>query len=464
MLHNKEKPTYIVVAAIIGTGFALVVTNSAFNVLIPGLSNLYKIKTSEASWLITIYLLAMTVTMPIAAYLSRVWGRKRLFTSGALILFASSIYGALFYDSFITIAFVRLLHGVAAGIMIPLSLVLLFSLYPQSFHGRISGLWGLVLTAAPAIGPFLGGVLMDLGKFHYLFWFMVPFALFVSFIGVLKLPEQRAVPRKKTSPYTIGVFACSLLCICLGLQLMGTTNLTYWLPYLFLILGIGLLYLFLRNQRNASEPMIALHLFQNRLYTASVVIVTVQHSVMFGVLILFPLMMQDVFSYSASVTGALYIPAAIFASLFAWYGGRKIDQQSTSFVKIGILLTALSILLLAFVPIHASLLVLIVIMAIRGMGMGLSNSPVVTIGLHALEEKDWHDGSALSNTLKRLSSMVMVIFITMYFDLRWTALEATVTVTEAKWQALQELWLLLGFLMIVTLPLTKVIKNRTKTR
>jgi len=83
MLHNKEKPTYIVVAAIIGGGFALVVTNSAFNVLIPGLSNLYEIKTSEASWLITIYLLAMTVTMPIAAYLSRVWGRKQLFTSGA---------------------------------------------------------------------------------------------------------------------------------------------------------------------------------------------------------------------------------------------------------------------------------------------------------------------------------------------------------------------------------------------
>lgn len=135
-----------------------------------------------------------------------------------------------------------------------------------------------------------------------------------------------------------------------------------------------------------------------------------------------------------------------------------------SFVKIGILLTALSVLFLAFVPTHAPLFVLIVIMAIRGIGMGLSNSPVVTIGLHALEEKDWHDGSALSNTLKRLSSMVMVIFITMYFDLRWAALESSMPVTEAKWQALQELWLLLGFLMIVTLPLTKVITNRTKTR
>lgn len=137
MLKLSLMKSHAVLLAILIGAFSLVLTNSAFNLLLPYFVQYYQISTTAGGWIIALYMLAMTLTMPLASLIVDRLGRKQTYMLGITIYGLFSVAGALFYHSIEVLLLVRFMHGVAAGLMIPLSLVLLFDVYGPEVRGEL---------------------------------------------------------------------------------------------------------------------------------------------------------------------------------------------------------------------------------------------------------------------------------------------------------------------------------------
>ncbi|WP_236611106.1 MFS transporter [Halalkalibacterium ligniniphilum] len=451
-----------VLFAILVGAFSLVLTNSAFNILLPNFLQIYDISTTIGGWIIILYLLAMTITMPLASLIVDRLGRKKTYILGTSIYCLFSIIGGLFFQYVHVVMLVRFMHGVAAGLMIPLSLVLLFDFYGKEVRGKVTGVWGMLLTIAPAIGPTLGGIIIQFGELDYLFWINVPFALFSLLLCCTQIKPYQPANRKIIHLKGIIRMILSITALSLSIQFFSNPTIPRWISGILLILGVVALVQFIQNENKKSEPLIRYKLLRNPIYAISTIISVVQASVMFGVIFVLPLMFQEVFLLSPSLTGAMFIPAAIFTSLFVWVGGNLLDSgKPLNFIAYGIGFIVISISLFAFVPKEVSLIVIVLLMSVRGIGYGLSNMTVATIGLNSLPEEDLHEGSVLSNTIQRLTSSFTVMLLAVYYDVRWQMMaQSGESVEYAKWMALKEECIALGCLMLLTLPLVLYIKRK----
>jgi DHA2 family multidrug resistance protein-like MFS transporter len=462
MLNLAILKKHSVLFAILVGAFSLVLTNSAFNILLPRLIELYDISTTYGGWIIIVYLLAMTVTMPLTACIVDRLGRKTTYILGIGLYCLFSIVGGLFYQYVQIIMLVRFMHGVAAGLMIPLSLVLLFDFYSKDVRGKVTGAWGMLLTIAPAIGPTFGGIIIQFGELKYLFWVNIPFAFLSLLLCYRQIKPDQAAKKKSISFQGIILMVLGISGLSLGIQMFSNPSFPRWLTFVFILIGIVILIRFIQKDSLQKEPLIRCGLLRNPTYAISVIISAIQASVMFGVIFIFPLMLQDVFHLSPTLTGAMFIPTAICTSMFVWLGGNLIDSgKSLNFIAYGVGLIAVSVLLFAFVPKEVSLIVIIILMAVRGIGIGLSNMTVTTIGLNSLSNDDLHEGAALSNTIKRLTSSFTVMLLTGYYDIRWQMINRLGEPAYfAKWMALKEECIVLGGVMLLTLPLVLFLNRR----
>ncbi|MDM5188087.1 MFS transporter [Bacillus sp. DX4.1] len=459
-LGNLKK--HSVLFAILVSAFSLVLTNSAFNILLPSLIEMYDISTTFGGWIITLYLLAMTITMPLTACIVDRLGRKTTYILGISLYCLFSIMGGLFYQYVQIILLVRFMHGVAAGLMIPLSLVLLFDIYSKEVRGKVTGVWGMLLTIAPAIGPTFGGIIIQFGELKHLFWINVPFALLSLIFCCRQIKLDQPAHKKTIRLQGIILMVLGIGGLSLGIQMFSNPTFPRWITCVLLFLGVVILIRFIQKDNLQKEPLIRCGLLRNPIYAISVIMTAVQASVMFGIIFIFPLMLQEVFNLSPSLTGAMFIPTAICTSLFVWIGGNLIDSgKSLHFIAYGVGLIAISVLLFAFVSKGTSLIVIVILMAVRGVGIGLSNMTVTTVGLNSLTDDDLHEGSALSNTIKRLASSFTVMLLTGYYDMRWQMISQSGEIAQnAKWMALKEECMVLGCLMLLTLPLALFLNRR----
>jgi|GEM_PF-841435 Arabinose efflux permease len=463
MLIAAQARKHSVLLAILIGAFSLVLTNSAFNTLLPSFVDTYGISTAHGGWIITLYMLAMTITMPLTSIVVDRLGRKRTYMAGLGLYGLFSMVGGLFYQHVEVILLVRVMHGVAAGLMIPVSLVLLFDYYGQGKRGQVVGAWGMLLTIAPMIGPTLGGLVMQFGELKVLFWINVPFALLSFLLCSSLIQPYEPANRKTIHLQGLLLLILSVASLSLAIQFTSKSTISGWQTGLLFGIGVLSVIRFIQHENRKEEPLIRYKLLRhNRLFTVSLIISTVQDAVMFGVIFVMPLIFQEGLHLSPSASGALFIPTAVCTSLFVWMGGRWLDAgKSLRFIAYGIGMVALSVLSFAFVSTSVSLVFVIVLMTLRGIGNGLSDMTMTAIGLQALPEEDMHEGSALSNTLQRLASSFAVMLLAAYYDIRWTMLANSGIATEqARWMALQEECIMLGVLISLTLPLVVFINHK----
>ncbi|MFD0672085.1 MFS transporter [Cohnella sp. GCM10027633] len=450
------------IAVLVGT-FSLVLTNSAFNVLLPSLTELYGISASLGGWIISLYALAMTLTMPLAALVVDRLGRKRTYLLGLGLYGAFSAIGGLFAAHVSVILLMRVMHGIAAGLLIPLSLALLFDHYGDSKRGRIVGVWGMLLTIAPAIGPTLGGVMMQFGHLPLLLWANVPLSLLALLLCRSRIRAYEPVRRKTIRLAGIALLASGIASICFGIQLFAASGESRGFAVFLLLLGIALLAVFVKRENRMKEPLIRYRLLRrNSLFAASLAVSTIQDVAMFGVLFALPLLFHEVIGLSPSVAGAMFVPVAVCTSLFGWIGGRWVDDgRPLGYIAWGIALMAASSFAFFFVGPGASFIVVLTLMTLRGIGNGLSDMTMTTIGLNALPNEDTHEGASLSNTLQRLVSSFAVLLLALYYDIRTEALAlAGMTSAASSRTALQEECVALGCLLAASLPLVYYISRK----
>lgn len=441
----------LVVANVLFGTITVSLSNSALNPALPAFMSAFSVGPLLATWIVAGFMVSMTMTMPLTGYLGARWGHKRLYLIGVTLFIAGSLAGAMATSMFGVIG-ARVIQGIASGLMIPLSLTLIFAVYPREQRGGITGIWSAVVMLAPAVGPLCGGLLLEVFSWRALFAVNLPFGLLALLMGGRVLPSM---PPNTNAAFDAKGYA--LIAAGIGLLLLATSRLhqisalSEPLNIALLALAALSLTLFACRAWRKAEPLLNLRMFRLRGYRLSVAITVIQSVGMFECLVLLPLLVQLVLGHSAIDTGLALLCTALSASLFGKIGGGLLDRHGPSrVVATGLLLTGLATCGLGLLGPQSSLWVVFVLMVLRGAGLGLSYMPVTTAGLNVLPDALVTQGAAMNNIARRLAASLAMVVAALYLEWRMTGGPAALATLRSS--AIGETFMATGLLIFLALP------------
>ncbi|MFC0472462.1 MDR family MFS transporter [Halalkalibacter kiskunsagensis] len=450
---NIPEKWMVVVAVLLGS-FTMILNNSMLNPAVPQLMTVFESDAVATGWVITIFMVTMGMTVPVTGYLGDRFGKKKLYLLGLAIFTLGSLLGSFSWNLSSLIAF-RGLQGIGGGVMMPLSMALIFEAFPRKERGLATGVWGISAMMAPTIGPTFGGFLLETLNWTYLFLVNVPFGLLGLWIAFLYLPKTSADRHVTFDRYgfiTI-TFGVGSILYALG-RMSNLAHLTEPINLVLIIVGVILLCIFVQIERREEQPLLDLALFRVSPYTFSMVIASMTSVGLFAGLFLIPLLIQQVYGLGPIMTGLIFLPSALLTGIFMSIGGRILDRKgATGVISTGLIILAIGTFPLGFLNIDTSLAVVFVWMAIRGIGMGLSSMPSTTTGMNAIPSHLISRGSAMNNVIRQMSSALGIVFVSIYYEVRRGQLAVTdSSFEEASLQAINEGFLVIAILTTLTIP------------
>jgi EmrB/QacA subfamily drug resistance transporter len=259
-------------------------------------------------WVVTIYLLTSTVSVPFWGKLSDLYGRKPIFMIGIVIFLVGSVLSGLSQTMPQLIAF-RGLQGIGAGSLFPVALAVIGDLFTPTERGRIQGLFGAVFGIAFVVGPLVGGFLTENLSWHWIFFVNVPIGL-VSLYFIWRLMPTVNKPRATRNFDILGgaLFTAAISFLLIGLTNKQSGNWTDPTVGGFIVIALVGIVLFIIAEARTQEPIVPLDLFRNRTYAASAVSTFFASFVFFGVIIFLPRWFQIAHGFSPTMSGLASLP------------------------------------------------------------------------------------------------------------------------------------------------------------
>ncbi|WDZ52777.1 DHA2 family efflux MFS transporter permease subunit [Acinetobacter vivianii] len=445
---------YVLLTVMLGTG-TVSLNNSSFNPAIPQLMQYFQIGEIWASWVVVAFLLAMSISLPLAGYFSQRFGKRQTYLTALLCFALASTVGGLF-NQFESVLIARALQGFCSGLMIPLSLGLIFSVTPSEQRGSTTGLWGAMIMLTLAVGPMLGALVLVWLDWQALFFINLPIACIALVLGYLYLPKEQGDSNQSFD--WIG-FSCLSLSIILLLgtlsqihQLEDIAQPVYWL---LLALSAFTFWQFARRQKNQTSPLIEPALFAAKGFRFSLMICVAQTVGLFIGMLLVPLWIQHSLHLSPLWTGFALMSSALVTGLCSQPAGKYLDRYGAAkIMSLGLLITALSFALLAWAPVK-NVWFIIFCMMLHGLGMGLSYMPSTTAGLNSLRQQQQHlvtQAAALNNLFRRLFAAVAVVLAALYLQLRQDLFQTSPHTTLDSFKGIQEIFIFCTALILCALP------------
>ncbi len=340
------------------------------------------------SWVVTIYLLTSTITVPIFGKLSDMYGRKWLYMVGIAVFLLGSALSGLSQDMLQLIIF-RGIQGLGAGILFALAFAIIADLIPPANRGKWQGAFGAVFGLSSVIGPFIGGALTDGPGWRWVFYVNIPVGIIAIAVLLATFPNEAKHASKKAIDWA-GAFTLTagLTPLLLALSLGGTSNplnipgigkVTDWAwssPNVIglLVVAAAFLIAFVFIESRAKEPILPLDLFKNGIFTTSVITVFVTGVGLFGAILYIPLFVQAIQGDNATESGTTVTPmtmAIVFSSIIT---GQIISRTGKYRIIgiIGMFLVTLGMVLLYTMNMETDRLTTIFYMIIMGLGLGIA--------------------------------------------------------------------------------------------
>lgn len=451
-------PPLLLLTLLLG-GTVISFSNSALNPAIPVFMSVFSVNVVVGSWVLNAYILAMSVGLMLSGYLSSKYSSRHLY-SASIGLFTLGALLGVFAQNMDTIIIARAIQGLAGGITIPLSIGLLYRFYPAAQHGRVMALWGVVVMLSLALGPLLGAILVAQLAWWSLFAVTLPIGVLTMLLAYAVLPRNDA-DRQASSfdgrgfVLLLGGFGLLMF----GLQRLGQASISAGWVVAFIALQIVIGIIWWRYEYQHDNPLIKVRLLGNRTYLYSTIISVSQTIGMLLCLLLLPIIIQEVMQEDAIWTGWVLMVGTLVASLTTHVAGRIVDKQGARLIgMIGIGVSAVATLLLGAVMTHPSLLAIMLLMCLRGVGVGLAYLPTTTVGFSSLPKQQVTDGAALNNISRRICSAVVIVQVGVYIDMRQQQLTQSTSISEvsanlAQATAIQEVFMVVAVLLLLTLPI-----------
>ncbi len=380
------------------------------NLALPALQKDLAASFTHVQWVVSAYALCLGALILFGGVAGDAFGRRRVFLIGVNLFALASVLCAAAPNANWLIA-ARALQGVGAALMVPQSLALIAAHFPQETRGRAIGLWAGASAMATALGPPLGGVLIDLLGWPSVFWINFPICMAILYVSHRFIPEEAPHARPHKMDWggaLLAVVGIGGLTLALSL---GAENGGALMTLLVAGAGLGALLLFWRLQRRSEKPLIPAVLFENRLFVAANGITVLLYGALAVVLFLLPFELIDRRQLGASLVGLAILPMGVIIGLLSRPAGRWADRAGPRMpVALGAFLVSLAVLWLTvnWEAFWGGLVAPIVLMAV---GMGLVVSPLTTAVMNAAPEIYAGAASGVNNAASRLAGLLGIVVV-----------------------------------------------------
>jgi EmrB/QacA subfamily drug resistance transporter len=414
LVENKEESFYIwttLAVVVIGT-FMAILDSSIVNIAIPKMMAIFQVSVEHARWIITCYTLTIGAVIPITGYLTDRFGSKKIYILALGVFTIGSLLCSLSWNIY-SMIFFRILQGLGGGMLMPVSMAILFQVVPVEKRGFALGLWGIAAMAAPTIGPTLSGYIIDYLDWRIIFTINLP----IGFVGIiLSGILLRESPLKKDKQFDLVGFITSTVAMVFLLYLLGEGSSLDWKDItnvLLLVIGLFSLVIFVVNELLHPAPLLDLRLLKIFPFTLSIIITSVLNMSMFGVIFLIPLYLQNLAGYSPMQSGMIMLPSALAAGVFMALGGRLFDKFGAKPLLVpGTLLLIFATYSLAHISLDMPLRIVIYLLILRSMALGFTAMPASTAGMNCVPQPMIARATALSNTFRQISVSMSVTILT----------------------------------------------------
>ena len=464
ILHERYGERYrwlVLLSVMVGT-MASIMSSTIVNVAIPDMSHYFALGQERAQWVTSGFMVATTVSMLTTPWLLSRYGYRATYVGAMLLLLAGGLGGGLARD-FGLVLVARVAEGLAAGVVQPIPAVIILYAFKPHEQGRASGIFGMGVVLAPAIGPSIGGLLVDWFGWRSIFFMVVPLclisiALAYKFVpvtasgGVDANRNGEALDWRGLLLGTVGT-----LCLLNGLvSLHGGSASEAGLLLLGSALAVGCFIAWQRRLiHQGRKPLMDLRLFQYRQFAMGSVVAFIYGTALFGSTYLLPVFMQLGLELSVSHVGTLMLPAGFVLAVTIALVGRLADRQPTHLlVSIGLALLALSFGLMVFVSLDSSLWLLVTFAILGRIGLGFI-LPSLNLGaMRPLDKSLISQGSSAIGFLRMLGCAAGVSLCGIVLEWRLGAHGASLvagTSNPARIAAFGETFLMLTLLCGVAL-------------
>jgi EmrB/QacA subfamily drug resistance transporter len=405
--HAGER--IVLAATILGSSMAFI-DGTVVNVALPALQGALHASIAEVQWVVESYALMLAALLLVGGSLGDIFGRRKVYVSGVTVFAAASAWCGLAQNIDMLI-WARSIQGLGAALLVPGSLALITASFPEETRGQAIGTWSGFSAITAAIGPVIGGWLIEYSTWRWVFFLNLPLALAVILLSA-RVPESR---NEKASHHLDWPGAL--------LATLGLGGVTYGLiewpsrarhggHLVEISAGLGVVALagFVAVEHWSRAPMVSLKLFRSRNFAGANLLTLFLYASLGGLMFFFPMDLIQIQHYTATQAGAAFLPfVAIMFGLSRWAGGLVARYGSRLPLTVGPLVAACGIALFALTPQNGnywtSFFPAVVVM---GLGMTISVAPLTTTAMDAVPDTESGLASGVNNAVSRLASLLAV--------------------------------------------------------
>lgn len=416
-MEEKETPSYkwlCLIIIIIGTFMAFLDT-SIVNIALPKIMSVFPTSLDTGQWVLTGYMLASGAVIPLTGYLQEVFGLKKVYIF-ALVVFTIGSFLCGVSWSIDVLILARVVQAIGGGMIMPVGMSMLYQVMPKEKIGLAAGIYGIAIMVAPAIGPTLGGYIVEYLNWNLIFNINVPIGIIGTILAIVILRENVEKSNKKLD--FIGVLTSTLGLVSL-LYVISEWSKIDWgeIKYpLLIVFGCFNLAIFVVNELTIENPLLELRVLKILPFSINTILVNVIVFALYGVLVFIPLFLQKISGLTAMQSGIIMLYYAIGSGITMPIAGKMSDKiGGKPFIVMGIVLMIISTYELYFLSTDMSNLTLKLLLFIRGASVGMCMMPATTISMAQVPPELIGGASALQNTMKQvagaLSTTVLTVFL-----------------------------------------------------
>ncbi|MGV2984257.1 MDR family MFS transporter [Microbacterium sp. AGC85] len=416
---KMPRPVRIAISLLLAATFVVVLNETVMGVALPRLMMEFDITAATGQWLTTAFLLTLGIIIPTTGLiLKRLTTRQVYFT--ALVLFSIGTALAAAAPVFSILLLARILQAAGTALMLPLLTATVLEFVPAHRRGRMMGMISVVIAVAPAVGPTVSGLVIDLLSWRWMFIIMLPIIAIAIVLGVVFMQNVGPTERVRFDIASIILAALGFGGLIFGLSSIGesSTGETIIHPAVSLATGVIALALFVSRQivlQRSDRALMDLRPLASRTFWLPLILIVIAMGTLFGTLILLPLYLQNVIGLSALETGLILLPGAVIMGIVAPFIGRLFDRYGPRPLVIpGALVVSVALWAMTFLGESSTTAFIVAIHIALNVGLGCMMTPLMTTALGSVAPRLYSHGTAIVNTLQQVAGAAgTALFITL---------------------------------------------------
>ncbi len=389
--------------------FMIIMDSTIVNIAFPALRTGLGASLSDAQWVISIYVLSLGITTPISGFLADRFDIKKVYLLGLAVFTFGSLLCGIAPSLGLLIA-ARALQGVGGGMAQPLGAAQLYRAFPPKEQGTAFGILGIALVVAPALGPILGGWLVDLQFWRAIFFVNVPIGFLAVFLGSRFLPDIKTEGVPLFDPLGVATAVIGFGAILYAASVAEIYGWTGAVTLLLFGLGIAVLTAHVVIElRLAPEPIMNLRLFSNRVFLNASMVGYVATVALFGAEFLMPVYLQSFRGRTALEAGVILLAVAATSAFTTPLAGRLYDKIGPRMIMFtGFVVLCVNTWQLAQLQATTAISYVVFLLALRGLAVGLTLQTSFVTSLSSIPMNELPRGSSLLNSTRFVVQAVSV--------------------------------------------------------